>query len=128
VVAFALLNATKALDNLNMRVMRERRIHLRRALDERHVNWPSIVQGWIGIVDGIRRAQQEHQNEHYGYDVLSDTYVDMVAAGIIDPAKVTRSAIQNAASIASMILTTEALIQISRKGEAAAAPAGMPEY
>jgi chaperonin GroEL len=52
----------------------------------------------------------------------------MVAAGIIDPAKVARSALQNAASIASMILTTEALITDIPEKEKPAAPAGMPEY
>ena len=46
----------------------------------------------------------------YGFDVLSETYVDMVKAGIVDPAKVTRSALQNAASIAAMLITTEALV------------------
>ena len=46
----------------------------------------------------------------YGYDAYNDTYVDMVDAGIVDPTKVSRSALQNAASVASMILTTEALV------------------
>jgi chaperonin GroEL len=127
----ALLNATKALDNLNIEGDARTGVFiLRRALDEptRQLAINSGRDGSV-IVDGIRRAQQEHQNEHYGYDVLSDTYVDMVATGIIDPAKVTRSAIQNAASIASMILTTEALItDIPEKERPAAAPAGMPEY
>ena len=45
-----------------------------------------------------------------GYDVICEEYVDMIKAGIIDPAKVTRGALENAASIAAMILTTEALI------------------
>ena len=80
------------------------------------------------IVDGIRRAQREHQNDHYGYDVLTDRYQDMVATGIIDPAKVTRSALQNAASIASMILTTDALITDIPEKEKPVALAGMPEY
>ena len=63
----------------------------------------------------------------YGYNVLTDKYEDMVEAGIIDPAKVTRSALQNATSIAAMILTTEALITDLPEKEKAAAPA-MPEY
>ncbi|MBN1563782.1 MAG: hypothetical protein JXA10_08080, partial [Anaerolineae bacterium] len=45
-----------------------------------------------------------------GYDVMSGEFVDMISAGIIDPAKVTKGALENAASIAAMILTTEALI------------------
>lgn len=45
-----------------------------------------------------------------GFDVVSERYVDLVAAGIIDPAKVTRSALENAANVAGMILSTEALV------------------
>jgi chaperonin GroEL len=60
--------------------------------------------------------------KHFGYDAKSDTYVDMLKAGIIDPKKVTRVALENAASVAGMILTTEcALIDIKED-----APAGMP--
>jgi chaperonin GroEL len=54
--------------------------------------------------------------------------VDLVKAGIIDPAKVTRSALQNAASIAAMILTTEALVTDIPEKEKPAVSAGMPEY
>ena len=79
------------------------------------------------IVEGVRRAQKEHKNDNYGYNVLDDQYEDMVEAGIIDPAKVTRSALQNATSIAAMILTTEALITDLPEKERAGAPA-MPEY
>ena len=74
-----------------------------------------------------RRAQKEHNNNRYGYNVLDDQYEDMVESGIIDPAKVTRSALQNATSIAAMILTTEALITDLPEKEKPAAPA-MPEY
>ncbi len=54
--------------------------------------------------------------------------MDLVKAGIIDPAKVTRSALQDAASIAAMILTTEALVTDISEKEKPAVPAGMPEY
>ncbi len=126
----ALLNAEKALDNVNLEGDERTGVNiLRRALDEptRQLAINSGKDGSV-IVDGIRRAQQEHQNEHYGYDVLSDTYQDMVATGIIDPAKVTRSALQNAASVAAMILTTEALVTDIPEKEKPSAPAGMPEY
>src|SRR5437870_7662510 len=126
----ALLNATQALDNLNLEGDERTGVHiLRRVLDE-PTRQLAINGGKDGsvIVDGIRRAQKEHQNDHYGYDVLSDTYQDMVATGIIDPAKVTRSAVQNAASIASMILTTEALITDIPEPEKPIASAGMPGY
>src|SRR5699024_8400756 len=46
----------------------------------------------------------------YGYDAYNETYVDMIPAGIVDPTKVTRSALQNAASVAAMVLTTESLV------------------
>ena len=58
------------------------------------------------IVDSVRRAE----DSKIGYNVMTDEYVDMIKAGVIDPAKVTRGALENAASIAAMILTTEALI------------------
>ncbi|MFH1927632.1 MAG: chaperonin GroEL [Chloroflexota bacterium] len=62
------------------------------------------------IVDGVRRRQAEKKDMNIGYDILKNEYTDMFERGIIDPAKVTRSAVENAASIAAMILTTEALI------------------
>ena len=62
------------------------------------------------VLENIRRAQAERKSDKIGLDVLTGEYVDMVKAGIIDPAKVTRSAVENAASIAAMVLTTEAMI------------------
>jgi chaperonin GroEL len=62
------------------------------------------------VVENVKRAQCEQNNSNIGYDVMGGKYVDMVKAGIIDPAKVTRGALENAASIAAMILTTEVLI------------------
>ena len=60
-----------------------------------------------------------------GYNALKGEYVDMIANGIVDPAKVTRSALQNAASVAAMVLTTESLVADIPAPEPAA-PAGMP--
>ncbi len=57
------------------------------------------------VIDNVR-----NENGAYGYDALLDRYTDMFAAGIVDPAKVTRSALENAASVASMLLTTEAAV------------------
>jgi len=62
------------------------------------------------MIQEVRRRQQREGDRHLGFDVLSEDYGDMMAKGIIDPAKVTRCAVENAASIAGMILTTEALI------------------
>jgi len=56
----------------------------------------------------VQRIKQEKTN--IGYDVSQDAYVDMLEAGVIDPTKVTRTALQNAASIAALLLTTEAVI------------------
>ena len=58
------------------------------------------------IVDTIKKSGEAN----YGYNVVTDSYTDMISAGIVDPAKVTRSALQNAASVAAMVLTTESLV------------------
>jgi chaperonin GroEL len=79
------------------------------------------------VLEGVRRAQKEKKDLKIGYDVIKEEYMDMVEDGVIDPAKVTRGALENAASIAAMILTTEALItDIPEKDKPAAPP--MPEY
>jgi chaperonin GroEL len=62
------------------------------------------------VLENVRRQQVETGDNKLGYNVLTEEYGDMVKAGVIDPAKVTRGALENAASIAAMILTTEALI------------------
>jgi chaperonin GroEL len=125
----ALINAVEALDKLNLTGDAATGVNiLRRALEE-PLRQLAINGGRDGavIVEGVRRAQREHNNTRYGYNVLDDQYEDMVESGIIDPAKVTRSALQNATSIAAMILTTEALITDLPEKERPAAPA-MPEY
>ncbi len=125
----ALLNAINALDNLQLNGDAATGVTiLRRALEE-PLRQLAVNGGRDGsvVVEGVRRAQREHSNNKYGYNVLTDGYEDLVATGIIDPAKVTRSALQNATSIAAMILTTEALVtDIPEKEAAPAAP--MPEY
>ena len=79
------------------------------------------------VLENVRRAQKEQDNLKIGYDVLKEEYLDMVADGVIDPAKVTRGALENATSIAAMILTTEALItDIPEEAQAPMPP--MPEY
>ncbi len=78
------------------------------------------------IIDSVRRMQKDEKNDKIGYDVITDKFADMIKAGIIDPAKVTRGALENAASIAAMILTTEALITDIPQDEKPMPP--MPEY
>ena len=79
------------------------------------------------IIETVRRMQEEAKNTNIGYDVIKEEYVDMVEVGIIDPAKVTKGAMENAASIAAMILTTEALITDIPEKDAPPMPP-MPEY
>ena len=78
------------------------------------------------IVEGVRAAQKTHKNTNVGYDVIRDEYIDMIKGGLGDPAKVTRGALENAASIAAMILTTEALITDLPEKNPPAMPAGGP--
>jgi chaperonin GroEL len=79
------------------------------------------------VLENVRRAQKEKKNKNVGYNVISESYLDMVKDGVIDPAKVTRGALENATSIAAMILTTEALVtEIPEKEKPAPPP--MPEY
>jgi chaperonin GroEL len=119
----ALINAIGSLDSVQAEGDVQTGVNiLRRALEEplRIIAQNAGRDGGIAV-ELVRRAQGEQKNANVGYDVLTDRYVDMVGAGIVDPAKVTRSAVENAASIAGMILTTEALI--TDKPEKAAAPA-----
>ena len=96
---------------------------LRRALEEplRQIAVNAGRDGGVTVADVRSRARG------YGFDVLKGEYVDMFQAGIIDPVKVTRSALQNAASIAGMFLTTDALITDAPEpeGAASAMPGGM---
>ena len=91
-----------------------------RALEEpvRQIAANAGVEGSV-IVDKIKRAKKPG----YGYDALNDRYVDMTEAGIIDPTKVTRSALQNAASVAATVLTTESLVADIPEKNPAPAPA-----
>lgn len=98
---------------------------LRRALEEpmRQLARNAGEDGAV-IIDTVRRLQKEKGDSTLGYNVVTGEYGSMVGMGIIDPAKVTRSALQNAVSIASMILTTDALVTDIPEKESA--PAGMP--
>jgi chaperonin GroEL len=127
----ALLNAVEALDKVQQELTGDAATGvqiLRRALEEplRTIAQNAGRDGAV-VVESVRRAQREKNDKNIGYNVLDDTNEDMVEAGVIDAAKVTRSALENAASIAAMILTTEALITDIPEKERTAAPA-MPEY
>jgi chaperonin GroEL len=79
------------------------------------------------IIDSVRRKAAEEKNKNIGYNVLTAEYTDMIKAGIIDPVKVVRGALENAASIAAMMLTTDVLITDIPEKEKPAPPP-MPEY
>jgi len=77
------------------------------------------------IIENVRRIAKEQNNKHVGYNVLTGEYGDMLKAGVIDPLKVVRGALENAASIAAMILTTEALVtDVPEKEKPAPMPPG----
>ncbi len=80
------------------------------------------------VVENVRQSQTKEKNKKFGFDVLQEKYVDMVKSGVIDPAKVTRGALENATSIAAMILTTEALITDIPEKEKPPMPQMPPEY
>jgi chaperonin GroEL len=103
-----LLNAQKKLDGgLGLKDDQLTGVNIVRKSLEEPVKQICINSGKEGsvIVEEVRKGKPGH-----GYDALNDKFVDMFAAGIVDPAKVTRSALQNAASIAAMVLTTEAMV------------------
>lgn len=109
----ALLNALPALDDVEVTAGdRATGLNILRAALEAPMRKIAENAGQNGdvIIQNVRRAQAEKGDHNIGYDVMTGEYTNMIKAGIIDPAKVTRGALENAASIASMILTTEALI------------------
>ena len=95
---------------------------VKRAIEEpvRQIAYNAGLEGAV-IVDTIKRSRKG-----YGFNALTEEYVDMIEAGIVDPTKVTRSALQNAASIASMVLTTESILADKPAKEGAAMPAMPP--
>ncbi len=109
----ALINAMPALDdlkfdsedeNIGVKIVRKALEMPMRKIAENAGKDGSV------IVENVRAAQKTKKSDQIGYDVIRDDYIDMIKGGLGDPAKVTRGALDNAASIAAMILTTEALI------------------
>jgi chaperonin GroEL len=124
----ALINAISALDGVKMAYSDEQTgVNILRTALEMPVRKIAENAGEDGavILDTVRRVQKEKKNNKIGYDVLQSDFMDMVEAGIIDPAKVTKGALSNAASIAAMVLSTEALITDIPEPEPPA-PAGPP--
>jgi len=119
----ALLRAAKALKTFTVEGDEQIGVTIvRRACEEplRQIVANSGTEGAI-VVDKIR----ENANPNFGYNAATDEYEDLVSSGVIDPTKVTRTALQNASSIASLMLTTEAMIaEIPEKKPAPAGPGG----
>jgi chaperonin GroEL len=124
----ALINAISALDDVEMAFPDEQTgVSILRTALEMPMRKIAANAGEDGavIIDSVRRLQADKGSTRYGYDVIAGDYFDMVEHGIIDPAKVTKGALQNAASIAAMILSTEALVTEIPEEEPPA-PAGGP--
>lgn len=120
----ALINASPALDKVKAEADEATGLAiLKRALEE-PMRWIAENAGQEGsvVVDKVKRSKKG-----VGYDALKGDYGDMVAKGIIDPLKVTRTGLENASSIANMILTTESLVTDIPEKERAPMPP-MPEY
>ncbi|MBE6966547.1 MAG: chaperonin GroEL [Ruminococcaceae bacterium] len=119
------VNAIPAVEKLISKTEGDERTGVRiiaKALEEpvRQIAANAGIDGSI-VLDKIKNSRRTG----YGFDALSNKYCDMIKAGIVDPAKVTRSALENAASIASMVLTTESIVADKKEPVAPAAPAGM---
>src|SRR5690606_24498669 len=103
----ALVRAIKVLDNLNLEGEERFGVEIiRRACEEplRQIAENGGLEGSV-VVNRVKEGEGA-----FGYNAATDTYEDLVAAGVIDPTKVTRTALQNAASVASLMLTTEAMV------------------
>jgi chaperonin GroEL len=108
----ALINAQTALDDLKLEGDAAVGVKIvRKALEEpmRQLAENAGLDGNV-VLENVRRYQAERKAATLGYNVMTDEYTDLVAQGIVDPAKVTRSAVENAASIGGMVLTTEVMI------------------
>jgi chaperonin GroEL len=117
----ALIRAQKALDNLKLEGDEAVGLEIVRRAVEAPLRQLADNAGREGALI-VQEVKKRTGNE--GYDVKADAYTDLIKAGIVDPAKVTRTALQNAASISGLLLTTEALITEIPEKEKPANPAG----
>jgi len=104
----ALLRAGKALEKLKLEGDQAVGLQIIRRAIEEPMRWIAMNAGQEGSI--IVSKVKEQKNPDEGFNAATETYEDLVKAGVIDPAKVVRSALQNASSIASLLLTTEALV------------------
>jgi chaperonin GroEL len=120
----ALLRGGKALEKLKLEGDQKVGLEIIRRAIEEPMRWIATNAGQEGSIVVSKVKEQKSQDE--GFNAATDTYEDLVKAGVIDPAKVVRNALQNASSIASLLLTTEALVSEipEEKKEAPAMPHG----
>ncbi len=121
----AYVNAVSAVEKLISKVEGDEKTGVRiiaKALQEpiRQIAANAGIDGSV-VLEKIKSSRKLG----YGFDAYNEVYCDMISAGIVDPAKVTRSALENAASVSAMVLTTEALVADKPEPPAPAAPAGM---
>jgi chaperonin GroEL len=124
----ALINAASGLDRLKLKGDEAVAIPvMRRALEAplMRIAQNAGLDGPV-ISQEVRRLAKNRRNKNTGHNVLTGEYVDMIEAGIIDPLKVTRSAVENATSVACMVLTTEALVADEAKDDVVVQ--GAPEF
>ena len=121
----ALLNASPVLDKVKVDGDEATGLAILKKAIEEPVRWIAENAGQEGsvIIDKVKRSKKG-----VGYDANKDAYVNMVEKGIIDPLKVTRTALENASSIANMILTTESLVTDIPEKEKAPPMPQMPDY
>jgi chaperonin GroEL len=121
----ALINALPALDKIKSQGDELTGVNILKRAVEEPVRWIAINAGQEGsvVVDKVKRSKKGT-----GYDASKNDYGDMITKGIIDPLKVTRTALENASSIANMILTTESLVSDIPEKEKTPPMPPMPEY
>ena len=119
----ALIRASSALDNLRAGEDEKAGIGIVKKAVEGPAWWIATNAGWEGsvVVDKIKNNKGP-----FGFNAASEEFEDLIKAGIADPTKVVRTALQNAASVASLLLTTECVVAERQEEKGRVAPGGMP--
>jgi len=123
----ALIRSSKAIDKLTLEGDQKVGAEIVKRAVEAPLRWIATNAGVEGSI--IVQKVRESKDANFGYNAATDEYEDLVKAGVIDPTKVVRSALQNASSIASLLLTTEAMVseipEEKKEAPAAGGPGGM---
>ena len=126
----ALLRAGEAIDSISIDSEAMIGVKLVKNALDAPLAWIAENAGREGavVVAGVRKVQKERGDANVGFEVVTGEYVDLLENGIIDPLKVTRAALENAASVAALLLTTEALIVEIPQNEQMPAMPPMDDY